>query len=110
MSPSRWRGQSSLRILSVHLLQPVEMADVVEFFINHAISDSLGIIANAHLALADQLPKVIALIYLTASTCHEIEWDGVCTTMLLRSTMLRINHAWRFRSKPAKERTHDDSC
>ena len=43
----------------------MEMADVVEFFINHAISDNLGIIANSHLALADHSPKVHALTYLT---------------------------------------------
>jgi hypothetical protein len=40
------------------VVQNVTMPDVADFFVNHAISDHLGIIANAHLALADQSPKV----------------------------------------------------
>ena len=39
-------------------MQPVEVADVAEFFVNHAVSDNLGIIANAHLATADQADEV----------------------------------------------------
>jgi hypothetical protein len=34
------------------------MADVAEFFVNHAINDNLGIIANSHLAMADASPVV----------------------------------------------------
>ncbi len=40
------------------VLQPVDMADVAGFFVDHAISDNLGIIANAHLAMADQAAEV----------------------------------------------------
>ena len=39
-------------------MQDVVIQDVADFFIDHAISDNLGIIANAHLAFADNLEKV----------------------------------------------------
>ena len=39
-------------------LQEVVIQDVADFFVDHAISDNLGIIANAHLAMADQAVDV----------------------------------------------------
>jgi len=39
-------------------MQFVEMADVAKFFVNHAVSDNLGKIANAHLAMCDKSPLV----------------------------------------------------
>lgn len=34
-------------------VQAVTIKDVADFFVDHAVSDNLGIIANAHLAMAD---------------------------------------------------------
>ena len=42
-------------------LQDVVIEDVADFFVDHAISDNLGIIANSHLAFADQLPAVSSM-------------------------------------------------
>ena len=39
-------------------LQDVVIQDVADFFVDHAVSDNLGVIANAHLALADQSKDV----------------------------------------------------
>ena len=39
-------------------MQEVMIQDVADFFVDHAMSDNLGIIANAHLAMADQAAEV----------------------------------------------------
>lgn len=35
----------------------VTIADIQKFFVQYAVSNNLGVIANAHLALSDQLPE-----------------------------------------------------
>lgn len=44
----------------------MKLGDVAQFFVDHAISDNLGIIANAHLAWAD------------ASELVSIQTYGIC--------------------------------
>ena len=39
-------------------MQDVLISDVAEFFVDHAISNNLGIIANAHLAMSDSSREV----------------------------------------------------
>ena len=41
------------------MLEKVTIKDVADFFVDHAINDNLGIIANAHLALCDQSERVM---------------------------------------------------
>ena len=50
-------------------MQDVEISDVATFFVDHAISDNLGVIANSHLAWADISELVRA--------CSKLKWPQI---------------------------------